>query len=374
VEVPSRALPQRCPTQEQNPQKVLTQEIYKHPKDMKCPKHHHLQLAAFFTALFIPLSLSAQQVAPQATGQVEEETVILSPFAMEESADLGRYHATQVSSGSRIRMDLMDSTQSISVVTKEFMVDISMARLLDAMTYTAGISQSLQAGFMDSMNIRGFARQGVTIDGFNQYNLVNQDPIIVERVEFVKGPNAILNPQGHPGGIVNNITKKPLFTNGGSLSYQVGRWDADRAEFDANYVVSSDKLAVRVVGAVTQSDSYGQRAYHHNVVAMPMFTYRMGASTQFTFQFQASNGHTGGNNGALLSVYAVGRNNVRVQEGLPHDFQYWDRNINAHQRIYNARFALDTQITDKLSMRLAGNRVKSKIRSNYLGTSDPYLG
>jgi len=38
-----------------------------------------------------------------------------------------------------------------------------------------------------------------------------------------------------------------------------------------NYVVNPDKLAVRAVGAVTQSDSYGQSPHHHNVVAMPMF-------------------------------------------------------------------------------------------------------
>jgi len=171
------------------------------------------------------LSLAVATYAQQTPAQNDEEIVRLSPFSVSESADIGRYQAAEASSGTRVRMNLMDSTQSISVVTSEFMQDIGTARLTDAIKYVAGLSN--QGGFpllMDVMNVRGFSDYDLTLDGFAQFSLANQDPIIVERIEFVKGPNAILAPQGLPGGVVNNISKKPLFTNKGYLSYQVGRY------------------------------------------------------------------------------------------------------------------------------------------------------
>jgi len=268
----------------------------------------------------------------------------------------------------------MDSTQSISVVTSEFMQDIGTARLTDAIKYVAGLSNAgVYSQVMDVMNVRGFSDYDLTLDGFTQFSLANQDPIIVERIEFVKGPNAILAPQGLPGGVVNNISKKPLFTNKSYLSYQVGRYDANRAELDGNYVVN-DKLAVRVVGAVTDADDYGQGVFHQYVTAMPMFTYRLSPATEFTLQFQMQTASVLANGGPPSSVYAVGRNNIHLQEGLPRDFAFLGRNITAHHKSHNTRFELSTQITDKLSMRIAGNWVESDVRSNFLGPSAPYLG
>jgi len=284
---------------------------------------------------------------------------------------MGRYQAAEASSGTRVRMDLMDSTQSISVVTNEFISDVGTARLLDAVKYVAGVGASTQPNALDVMNVRGFRSYGATIDGFNQFSMLNQDPSIVERIEVVKGPNAILAPQGLPGGVVNSITKRPLFTNKGSVSYQVGRWDANRAEFDGNYVVSRDKLAVRVVGAVTDADDYGQRNYHQDITVMPMFTYRISPTTELTAQVQVYNASMLASNGNPISVYAVNRSNIHLQEGLPRDFEFIDRSITRHQSGKNTRFFFTSQFTDKLSMRLVGNWVYQHYRPNFLGTTPP---
>jgi len=322
-------------------------------------------------ALMFALCLPA--FGQQSQNQTEEEVVRLSPFAVTESANMGRYQAAEATSGTRVRMDLMDSTQSISVVTNEFMQDIGTARLNEVVKYVAGIGSASESHALDTMFIRGFFAQGATIDGFNQYNWINQDPIITDRIEVVKGPNAILAPQGLPGGVVNNVSKKPFFTNEGSLSYQVGHWDSNRAELDANYVVRPNKLAVRVVGAFTDADDYGQGEFHQNITVMPMFTYRLSPQIDFTVQLQAYNASVLANNGNPISVYAVGRSNVRLQEGLPRNFQMVGRNITRHQSGQNLRFFLNSQITDKLSMRLAGNVVEQNTRTNFLGPSLPNI-
>jgi len=337
---------------------------------MKFPK---LLPVALSLCAFAFVSIAHAQQAP-APSQDQEEIVRLSPFAVEERADLGRYQAAQVSSGSRIRMDLMEATQGISVITNEFMADIGTGRILDAVKYVAGVGASHDPNAMDTMNVRGFQSIGSsTLDGFTQNNISNSDPIIIDRIEVLKGPNAILSPQGLPGGVVNSVTKRPLFTNKGYISYQVGRWDANRAELDANYVVRPDKLAVRVVAAFTDADDYERGAFHQNVTVMPMFTYRISPATDFTFQTQVYNSTVLTNIGTPVSLYAYGRNNVRLQEGLPRDFQYAGPHITRHQHGYNTRFFLTSQITDKLSMRLAGNWAELVQRNGYFSASAPNI-
>jgi len=82
---------------------------------------------------------------------------------------------------------------------------------------------------------RGFATRGQTIDGFNSDAQINLDPIIVDRYEIVKGPNAILSPAGVPGGTINLVTKKPVFGDFGFISGEVGRFDGDRIETRVSY-------------------------------------------------------------------------------------------------------------------------------------------
>jgi len=299
------------------------------------------------------LALVVPSVAQKLPDPEEEEIVRLSPFAVEERADIGRYQAEQVSSGSRIRRDLMDSTQSISVLTNEFINDIGTARVLDAVKYVAGVGSGVNPDLNDLIAIRGFLNGSRAINGISANLIQNIDPIIIDRVEVVKGPNAIISPAGSPGGLVNNVTKRPLFINKGHLSYQVGRYDSNRAEVDANYVVRPNKLAVRIVAAFTDADSYAKHKFYQNVTVMPMFTYRISPTSEFTAQFHAVNGSVV-DAGTMVSLYAVGRSNIRTLDGAPRNFGLVGRNINRHENAQIGHFLFTAQITDKLSTRLTG--------------------
>jgi len=327
---------------------------------MSPPKDHALLIRTFVSSLI--LSLVGSSHAQQTPSQNDEEIVRLSPFSVNESANIGRYQAVEASSGSRIRMNLMDSTQSISVLTNEFLRDIDTTQLLDAVKYTAGISVSNSSNIMDIMNIRGFQDYGrSTVDGLTQAIYINQDPIIIERIEVVKGPNAILAPQGLPGGVVNNVTKKPLFTNKGSASYQVGRYDSNRAEVDANYVVKEDKLALRVVGAVTDADRYLKDTAYQNITVMPMLTYRFNQAAELTAQVIAFNGNASDGQ-SPMSPYAAGRSNIRILDGIPRDFGMLGRNLTRHESGQRVQLFFTSQITDKLSTRVAAKWAERSAR------------
>ncbi|MFT3868768.1 MAG: TonB-dependent receptor [Nibricoccus sp.] len=322
-------------------------------------------LPYLFLALgaFCPAALFAQtttQTKPAAPAG--DDVILLSPFTVSDFAT-GRYQAADAVSGTRMRIPLMDSSQSISVITGDLIADIGAGRVVDAAKYVSGITESTIPNAQDRTTIRGFQNDGATVDGFSYFSFANLDPVLIERVEVVKGPNAIIAPQGVPGGTVNNITKKPVFKDQGSISYQVGRYSANRAELDVNRVAIAGKLAVRVVAAAQNADDYGDYNFHKSYIAMPMFTYRFGPRTELTMQIEAYKWTALNFNGLPLAL-EVGTNDApRVVPSVPLDYIVQSKDITRDQSAIHARTFFTTSFSDNFSMRLVLNAINSHAES-----------
>ena len=294
------------------------------------------------------------QAKPADTAPAQEEIIELSPFSVSTTAG-GRYQATDATSGTRVRVPLLDSTQSISVVTHDMIDDIGAGRILDAAKYVSGITESTIPNAQDRTTVRGFQSDGATIDGFNYFTYNNLDPVVVDRIEVVKGPNAILAPQGVPGGTINNVSKRPTFTNRGYVSGQVGRYDANRAEVDDNRVLIDGKLAVRFVGAEQRSENIAPGNFKRSTTAMPMFTYRFSPATELTVQAVLFNSW-GGAYGGLPIDPTVGTNDkAKLVDGISKDLDLYTRMAARHSSGQYYRMFFTAGLTDNLSMRVAIN-------------------
>ena len=339
--------------------------------------------ACLNTAFLSLLAASAASAQPaQPSDKAKDDIVELSPFTVSTAAT-GRYTATETTSGARVRISLMDSTQHVSVVTRDLMDDIGMGRLLDAAKYVAGVTEATIPNAQDRTNLRGFQVDGVTIDGFgfNSFSFGNLDPVLADRLEIVKGPNAILAPTGQPGGTENIVSKRPLFRNQGYTSAQVGRYSSTRAEFDVNRVVTAGKLAVRVVGAAQKSDDYPGDNFHRSMVVMPEFTYRFSPSTQVTAEVEISDFRVLNYLGIPLDPYVGTNDSAMLIRGVSRTLLPIDQDTVRYQKMIRSRTFFTTNFTDQLSMRVAGNFVTShgsSAQSNLSGsnptTVDPATG
>src|SRR6478735_5619829 len=223
------------------------------PNPMK-PNRKDIAALAFLAGA---LSLAAQTPAtPPATpaseeSKTKEEVVHLSPFLVSAGdSTVGRYSSLESTSGGRVRVNIMDSSQNVSVITSDVLTDVGAGRILDATKYIAGISEStLGSNAQDRTNVRGFQADGHTVDGFTYGGFINLDPAIVDRIEVVKGPNSILAPQPtSPGGTVNNATKKPIFKTFGSVSVRGGDLAPISPNIDFNQGINAHRPA-RVVAS-----------------------------------------------------------------------------------------------------------------------------
>ena len=324
-----------------------------------------LPSAALLAALVSTPLLHAQDAAP--AKPATEEVVVLSPFSV-SSANTTRYQATESTSGTRARVPLFESTQSVSVVTRDLMEDISAARVVEAAKYVAGVYESTIPNAQDRTTIRGFQNDGATMDGFSYFSFANADPVIVDRIEVVKGPNAIMAPQECAlRGTVNLVSKKPFFADRGSISGQVGLYSSTRAELDINRVVTPGKLAIRVVAAAQDADDYGDNNFHQSFIAMPMLTYRFGPATELTVQVEAYNWRA--LNFAMAFPFRcmrISSGHSVILEGLRRDFVAQHDDITRHQSAQHYRAFFTTSFTENLSMRIAANIIESKGRSGQL--------
>jgi len=237
--------------------------------------HRSSLLCRRATAIAFSLSLleaPAQDVSTVPPSSAEK-VVELSPFEVNASGEDG-YVGQETLSGSRVRTKLSDLSAAISPLTAEFLRDIAVSDVGEAVEYSlstrldtqdgaaaavAGSYMSLEGG-PRGIRIRGLPGGSRTLNYFSTSGEI--DTYMTEGIEVSRGPNSILFGLGSPSGIVNVSTKQALLNkNAYSLSNRVDSWGGTRWIADANLAVIKNKLGVRVVALRGREESW--RAFGH---------------------------------------------------------------------------------------------------------------
>ncbi len=298
----------------------------------------------------------AASTAVDAQTPAAGDVVKLSAFEVSGQAP-NRYQASEATSGGRLRTSIFDSPQTINVVTDALLKDVGATRILDALKYIPGVTESTIPNGLDRITVRGFQTDGAIVDGFNfDVNQGNLDPILIDRIEVVKGPNAILSPTGSPGGTINNVTKKPLFVAPRhSVKVEYGAFDAGAVEIDSTGRIgdAKSKFAYRLVGAVRDYDNYWGNTKVQRQVLAPSLSWQVGPSSKLTVQADYSNSLSGLYLGIPIDPSSGSTNTARLLAGVSptapaYADDMWRRDRRA---IYRAFFTSD--LTEHLSVRVA---------------------
>ncbi|MGL4543418.1 MAG: TonB-dependent receptor [Polymorphobacter sp.] len=140
-------------------------------------------------------------------------------FAEGDDGDLSLIIITGVSAGytgldtstaTGIATALVDVPQSISVLTRSQLDDQSLLTLGAALRWVPGVSVGQGEGHRDQVTIRGNnSTADFFVDGLRDDAQYFRDLYNAERVEVLKGPNAMTFGRGGGGGVVNRVTKVP---------------------------------------------------------------------------------------------------------------------------------------------------------------------
>ncbi len=131
---------------------------------------------------------------------------------------------------------LLDVPQSITAITRDLIRDQSMQNMADVVRYIPGITMAQGEGHRDAPVIRGNATTAdFYVNGVRDDVQYLRDLYNVERVEAVKGSNALTFGRGGGGGVINRVTKQPQFTPYREITLQGGTFGNKRATADLGH-------------------------------------------------------------------------------------------------------------------------------------------
>ncbi|WP_066553068.1 TonB-dependent receptor [Croceicoccus bisphenolivorans] len=146
------------------------------------------------------------------------------------------YLAIDSVTATKIDTPLLETPQTVNVVTAEQIADQAMRSMEDVLRYVPGVTIGQGEGNRDQITLRGqnttadFFLDGVRDDVQYYRNLYN-----IERVEVLKGPYALIFGRGGGGGIVNRVQKAPGADKAfGSVQGGVNTFGAWETSVDAN--------------------------------------------------------------------------------------------------------------------------------------------
>jgi outer membrane receptor protein involved in Fe transport len=287
-------------------------------------------------------------------------------------------------SAARIRTALIDTPATVNVITSDFLQDIGAASLFDATQYVSGIGNGRLAGgsgILDRQTIRGYENDGRTIDNFNSGFQANLDPLLYERVEIVKGPNAILAPTGTPGGAINVITKSPQFTRSNLAQLEVGRFFANKLSVDSTGPLAGSKqLAYRVIAGYQDASSFVPGSIRQWSVN-PQLTYKFSERSKLTLKFNYVQwGTYGAAQNPSITIHAspsVANGATISTDTVANGFRYGENNGSSAtwaartDRVERGLAEYTTALTDRISMRLAGMRHYDHFWTDFTGLATP---
>jgi len=299
--------------------------------------------------------------ATGATGAMAEETVTLPQFVITENP-ANPYQSQQALSAARTAMSTMDIPQTLSVVTKEMIADSESNRMLDAAKFVTPVVESTLPYGADRYMIRGFLVSEEFIDGTNisgpdGYSM-SLPTYNIDRIEVIKGPNAILVPGGSPGGVMNPITKSPLFSDFGSVEVGASQYLGDDASFDVNRVLDSKRdMAFRMVGAYWNTDYYIQNQFRRGYEFSPAWSYQLTPTNRLTIKadwIQNRETNLGGVpiDPTVGSSLLGGTQYATIARVLPRDWMFGNDIDSRHRRTQRASAELLFAPADHVSSRL----------------------
>ncbi|MBL4850888.1 MAG: TonB-dependent receptor plug domain-containing protein, partial [Gammaproteobacteria bacterium] len=107
---------------------------------------------------------------------------------------------------------LIDVPNSLSVVTAERIEEQGFRGIGDLLQYTPGVTVGQGEGQRDQITIRGQNTQAdFFIDGLRDDAEYFRPFYNVERVEVLRGSNALIFGRGGAGGVINRVSKTPVY-------------------------------------------------------------------------------------------------------------------------------------------------------------------
>lgn len=224
---------------------------------------------------------------PSGDGTLDLSQIDISASGQQSAfGPVSGYVATAAGTATKTDTPIIETPQSISVVTRDQITDIHAQSLRDVLGYTAGvIATEADDRLTDTFVLRGFQISGSTFrDGMRYMSNIydgTQEPYGMERVEVLRGASSVLFGQAAPGGIINVVSKLPTREELHEIKAETGSNDRHQLATDHGGALT-DTLSYRFTALQRKSDTTTDHVPDDRTYIAPSLTWQPDDATSLT--------------------------------------------------------------------------------------------
>ncbi|EHQ28679.1 TonB-dependent receptor [Mucilaginibacter paludis] len=261
----------------------------------------------------------------------------------------------------RMPLENLENPQVYTSVGKDLIAEQQVVDFKEALRNVPGVSPNNNPAGGTGGTIRGFnatttVRNGLAVQSYQS------DPINIERIEVIKGPSATLFGSSIVsfGGLINQVTKKPLDTLKGDIGLSLGSYQLSRITADINTPLNADKTALlRINAAAHKENSFQNFGFKRMLTFAPSFLYK--ASDKLTFLLEAEFSQT--NRSTVAYYQNLNKTSYKNFKDIPIGFNIaltasnLDASLNAINYYGEAKYKLSDEWTSTTSVAYGENQI-----------------
>lgn len=275
----------------------------------------HLRLMAS-AALFVPAAAYSQQNPPadtsaQPSDQNAPEAIKTTRTSQGDIVVVARHYVPEgAETATKTNIPLIQTPQSISVITRDQIDLLNFIDAQQAVRYTAGAFGENYGPDprYDFITVRGFTPKqyidGLAVPATTTISAVGVDLYAFQSLDILKGPASVLYGAAPPGGILNEVSRRASPEFGGEAELKAG---TDNFFEGAATITGPVAPWLDARGTALYRDSEGQIKFQHNkrLLLAPTATIKIGSKTRLTPLFYYQHDHNLGGNGGFLPLYGT---------------------------------------------------------------------
>ena len=252
---------------------------------------------SFSTRLLHSISALALLAAGQAYAQepvIELDTIVVEGDGPASDTS-GKLLTTRARSATKTSTPVLETPQSVTTVTRRQIDEQNPQTVGEALRYTAGVLSDRDTNSRyDSIFLRGFGAFGTAtsyvnyLDGLKlprgqAFAQSSIDPFLLDRIDVLKGPSALLYGQVSPGGLVNQISRLPSAAPYNEVWIQGGTDDRLQGGLTSRGALTQDgSLQYGITAVGRRADTRYDDVEEERFAIAPAVTWQPDADTTLT--------------------------------------------------------------------------------------------
>lgn len=240
-------------------------------------------MAAAFLSTASP-ALAANAVSTSAEAEAAEFVAAQEPIIVEGKRE--EYGIRATSTATRTNTDVKDIPQALTVISESQIEDQQLRSIADVLWFVPGATPGTGEANRDQFTLRGNnTTADMFVDGIRDDVQYSRDLYNVERVEVLRGPNAMIFGRGGGGGVVNRVTKRSSLAELREFAGSVDNEGGVRLTGDLDHPLGSG-AGLRINGMYENGESFRDHVELERWGVNPTAGVLVGPRTRLDFSYE----------------------------------------------------------------------------------------